>query len=56
MSLPNHHVKYQIDGAGPILERTIVARRNTDAEQILLNDVPNASIVGKTLTTLPVKY
>ena len=56
MANPSHHIKYQIGGAGPILERTIVAPKNTDAEQILLADEPNATIVGKILTTIPVKY
>lgn len=56
MTNPSHHIKYQIAGVGPILERTIVAPKNTDAEQILLTDVPNATIVGKILTTIPVKY
>jgi len=56
MANPSHHIKYQIGGVGPILERTIIAPKNTDAEQILLADEPTATIVGKILTTVPVKY
>jgi len=39
-----HHITYKLDGTGDLLEKTIYAPKNTDAETILLSEVPNARI------------
>lgn len=50
----NHHITYKLGGYGPLLERTIVASSNTEAEAILLSEEPTAR-VEKVLTTVPSK-
>jgi hypothetical protein len=52
MSKLLHTVFYKIDGSGPALSESFRAGSKQEAEQMLLEKVPNA-MIQKTLTEIP---